>query len=61
MACPSVKQALAWLLLGFLWLSLACSTASVPKPQPTALSPAAKEEQDPEFWRLWQERRGLGE
>jgi hypothetical protein len=61
MAVSPVKQARAWLLLGALALNFACSAATAPKNQPTALTPAAREEQDPEFWRLWQERRGLGE
>jgi len=42
-------------------LICACSTVAVPKRPPTALTPAQQEEQDPEFWKMWQERRGLGE
>lgn len=55
-----LKAAAAWLLLSALALLLACSTGTAPKSRPTALTPAEQEEQDPEFWRMWQERRGLG-
>jgi hypothetical protein len=61
MKWPSAKQIAAWLLLSAQALILACSTGTAPKSRPTALTPAEQEEQDPEFWRMWQERRGLGE
>jgi hypothetical protein len=48
-------------MLSALALILACSTGTAPQRSPAALTPAEQEEQDPEFWRMWQEERGLGE
>jgi hypothetical protein len=56
-----LKAAAGWLVLSALVLILACSKGIAPKKSPASLSPAEQEEQDPEFWRMWQERRGLGE
>ena len=61
MKWSSVKPAVSWLLLSALVLILACSVGQAPKSSPAPLTPAQQEEQDPEFWRIWQERRGLGE
>jgi hypothetical protein len=56
-----LKLAAAWLLLTALVLIPACTTGSVPKKSAVTLTPAQQEEQDPEFWKIWEERRGLGE
>ena len=61
MKWSSAKTAASWLLLIALVLILACSTGTAPKKSPAALTPAEQEEQDPEFWKIWQEERGLGE
>jgi hypothetical protein len=61
MQWSSVKSAVSWLMLSALALILACSTGTAPQRSPAALTPAEQEEQDPEFWRMWQEERGLGE
>jgi len=55
------KQAVGWMLLISLSLVLACSTGPPPPSRSTALTPAHQEEQDPEFWKNWQNERGLGE
>ena len=53
---------LGGLLLSSLLAVSACSTGALSKGKATAqLTPAEQEEQDPEFWRIWEERRGLGE
>jgi hypothetical protein len=44
-------------LLGGLFLTAACSTGTSVKSSPT-LSPSLQE-QDPEFWRMWQDRMGV--
>ena len=50
------------LLLSSLIVAAACSTGALFKGKPTSqLTPAEQEEHDPEFWRMWEERRGLGE
>jgi hypothetical protein len=50
------------ILLSSLLVAAACSTGAISKGKPTSqLTPAEQEEQDPEFWRMWEERRGLGE
>jgi hypothetical protein len=50
------------LLVSSLIVVAACSTGALPKSRATAqLNSAEQEEQDPEFWRIWGERRGLGE
>ena len=61
MEASPLKQAMTVLMFLFLLWVVACSTGAPPKSQPTVLTPAQQEEQDPEFWRIWQERRGLGE
>jgi hypothetical protein len=49
------------LLLGSLFVAAACSTGGVSTGKATSqLTPAEQEEQNPEFWRIWEERRGLG-
>jgi|WetSurMetagenome_2_1015567.scaffolds.fasta_scaffold42273_4 hypothetical protein len=55
------KQAACSIMLSTLLLICACSSAAVPKSPATTLTPAQQEEQDPEFWKIWEERRGLGE
>ena len=47
------------MLILLFWVA-ACSTGTMPASQPTSLTPAQQEEQDPEFWPMWEERRGLG-
>jgi hypothetical protein len=50
------------LLLNGLLVVAACATGTFSQSKPTSqLTPAEQEEQDPEFWRMWEERRGLGE
>jgi hypothetical protein len=50
------------LLLSSLLVVAACSTGAFSKGKPTSqLTPAEQEEQDPMFWQMWEERRGLGE
>jgi hypothetical protein len=53
---------LGGLLLSSLIAAVACSTGTLSKSKASGqLTPAEQEEQDPEFWRIWEERRGLGE
>jgi hypothetical protein len=53
---------LGGLLLSSLIEAAACSTGTLSKSKASGqLTPAEQEEQDPEFWRIWEERRGLGE
>jgi hypothetical protein len=65
--CVKFMWVMRLLVLGGLLLSsliavAACSTGALSKGKATAqLTPAEQEEQDPEFWRIWEERRGLGE
>jgi hypothetical protein len=62
MAFPLVKKIMFWIMLSGLLILAACSRAMFPQAKPiTQLTPAEQEELDPEFWRLWEERRGLGE
>jgi len=52
---------LSGLLLSSLTVVSACSTGTLSKGKETShLTPAEQEEQNPEFWRIWEERRGLG-
>jgi hypothetical protein len=49
-------------LLSSLLLAAACSKGTFSKSKASSqLTAAEQEEQDPEFWRMWEERRGLGE
>jgi hypothetical protein len=49
------------LLLTSLLVAAACSTGALSQGKATSqLTQAEQEEQDPEFWRIWEERRGLG-
>ncbi len=53
---------LCGILLSSPLVMAACSRAAISQDKATMqLSPAEQEEQDPEFWKLWEERRGLGE
>jgi hypothetical protein len=53
---------LGGLLLSSLIVVAACSTGVHSKGKATSqLTAVEQEEQDPEFWRIWEERRGLGE
>ncbi len=62
MGAPLLKKIVYLILLGGLLVVAACATGTVSQSKPTAqLTPAEQEEQDPEFWRMWEERRGLGE
>ena len=61
MKVSPLKLVVSWLMLAAMVLLVACSTGTMPKSRPTTLTPAEQEEQDPEFWRMWQEQRGLGE
>jgi hypothetical protein len=50
------------ILLSSLLVVAAGSTGAISTGKPTSqLTPAEQEEQDPEFRRMWEERRGLGE
>ncbi len=49
-----------------MWLSGLVLAAACAAAQPwwkgkpiTQMTPAEREEQDPEFWRMWQDRRGI--
>ncbi len=51
------QKVICGLLAGALLLTAACSTGTIAK---SASSPTpGTEEQDPEFWRMWQNRRGV--
>jgi hypothetical protein len=53
---------LGGLMLSSLTVVAACSTQAISKGKAASkLTPAEQEEQDSEFWRMWEERRGLGE
>jgi hypothetical protein len=45
------------LLISALLLTAACSTGTIAKS--TSSPTPSTEEQDPEFWRMWQNRRGV--
>jgi hypothetical protein len=50
------------ILVSSLLLAAACSTGTFSKSKASSqLTAAEQEEQDPEFWRMWEELRGLGE
>jgi hypothetical protein len=49
------------LFFGSFFIVASCSTGTLSKSKATSqLTPAEREEQNPEFWRIWEERRGLG-
>jgi hypothetical protein len=63
MEAATFKKVLFCILLGGLLLVAACAS-----PEPwwkgkpwSQMTPAEQEEQDPMFWPVWEERRGLGE
>ena len=56
---PLQRAVVAVILILLFWVA-ACSTGTKPASQPTSLTPAQQEEQNPEFWPMWEERRGLG-
>jgi len=52
-----LQKCLYLVLSGLLLLTVACSTGTYAKSTPS--STPSLQEQDPEFWRMWQSRQGV--
>jgi hypothetical protein len=57
MEVSSFKKVVAGILLSCLFLIAACATGTITSKPYT---PPSQHEQDPDFWQMWQGRRGLG-
>jgi|UniRef100_A0A7C3Z8Y5 hypothetical protein len=55
----SLKNLMGWSLLVSLLLVSACATGTGGKPA-YQLTPQEQEEQNPIFWQMWQDLRGVG-
>ncbi len=72
MKTATFNQAMRWIFLGSLLLAAACANGGYqpygPAPTrtynyqyyPDYYGPSYYPEQDPEFWRMWQDRQGGG-
>ena len=72
MKTATFNQAMRWIILGSLLLAAACAGGEVQTYRPSSYpaysapyypdyyGPSYYPEQDPEYWRMWQDRQGGG-
>jgi outer membrane biogenesis lipoprotein LolB len=56
----TLKKMMGWILVGSLLLAAACSTGSVQVNNSTSYPTYKYQQEDPQFWQMWQNRYGGG-
>ncbi len=60
MEASTFKKTMGWILLSSLLLIVACSTGAVQVNNSTSYPTYKYQEDDPQFWQMWQDRSGAG-
>jgi hypothetical protein len=56
----TLTKTMGWILLSSLLLAAACSTGAVQLNNSTSYPTYKYQEEDPQFWQMWQNRSGAG-